>query len=58
MKNYELIAKLMRYPAGYDVKFSRVILAEEHEEHSDLMIDESIEDIDISDTSEEIVLLS
>lgn len=57
MKNYELIAQLMKLPAGYDVKFEMTILKEDFNEEEQIFIEEMIENIETNETEQSIKFL-
>lgn len=51
MKNYELIAELMKLPAGYEIEFYKA------SENEGKIIYEYIEDVEVDETSETITLM-
>lgn len=59
MKNYELVSLLMEFPAGYEVEVVQTRTAEEIGGIQDVIsLAGSIADIDASDTSKTITLLT
>lgn len=59
MKNYELISLLMSQPAGYEIEVVQTQNVEDLGDIEDMVsIAGSIEDLDVSDTSKTITLLT
>lgn len=51
MKNYELVAELMKLPAGYEISFGKTILKDEFKNGQDTMfVGGTVSDIEIDDT--------
>lgn len=50
MKNYELIAELMKLPAGYDVKFGTTVQKEDINGHEQIFAGGDISDIEVSES--------
>lgn len=57
MKNYELIAELMKLPAGYDVKFGTTVLKEDFNGEECIFAEGTIEDIEVGETNKIIEFL-
>lgn len=52
MKNYELIAELMKLPAGYDVSFGTSVTKEDLNGQEQIFVSGAINDIEVSETDE------
>ncbi len=57
MKNYELISRLMKLPAGYEITFGKMVKKEQFEDENEIYIEGTAEEIDVSNTHEEIHLI-
>lgn len=59
MKNYELIAELMKLPAGYEVGFEKIVFKDKFENGEDsIFVGGTIADIDVDEGEGVIELLS
>lgn len=51
MKNYELVAELMKLPAGYEISFGKTVLKDEFLNGQDSMfVGGTVSDIEVDDT--------
>lgn len=57
MKNYELIAELMKLPAGYDVFFGTSVTKEDMNGQEQIFAGGHIGDIEVSETDKRIEFL-
>lgn len=59
MKNYELIAELMKLPAGYEVGFGKVVFKDEFKSGEDsIFVGGTVADINVDEGEGVIELLS